>query len=162
MEDKIKSSLKKEKNEVVFRIDMRLYTPEAVYSTAHSFIDRAYIYLDGDPASELIVSLKGKEKLNPDKLKQIEGEFLNELLNFMLRVEIAKRNKKVREYIVETAIVSSLSEKFFSQFENDEAKSDMADNNEWQADPLGISVPWEEKHGTETKKKKKKPNVKRK
>jgi len=63
-------------------------------------------------------------------------------LNYSLRYQISKRNKRIREYIVGSALLGSLPKK---QTEDKEDKED------WQKDPLKIADHWEEKY---TKKKK--------
>ena len=133
-------------NIIMFKLDTKTYPLEAIYSTAYVFLDKAYIFLDGDPKKEIAVCLKGKKKLNSKELKELEGEFHNELLNYLLRVNIAKRNKKIREVIVGTALVSSLS---FSELPANDSEDNYLD------DPLGITVPWEEKYGKKKTNKKK-------
>ena len=133
---------------IVIRLNTKTYPLEAIYSTASVFLDRAYIYLDGDPAKEITVSLKGKEKLNKKQLNSLAGEFSNELLNYLLRAEIAKRNQKIRDFIVGTALVSALPTGLLTQ-SSDTGNLKTAD---WEEDPLKIAVPWEEKYGKKTKK----------
>lgn len=135
----------KKNNNIIFKLDTKVYPLEAIYSAAYVFLDKAYIFLEGDPRKEIVVYLKGKKKINFQELEKLKGEFHNELLNYLLRVNIAKRNKKIREVIVGTAIVSSLS---FSEL----PAEDSEDN--YLGDPLGITVPWEEKYGKKKTKKK--------
>jgi len=129
----MKSKINQKENQIVFLLNTKTYPLEAIYSTAYVFLDRAYVFLDGDPAKEVIIFLKGKRKLNKKQLQALKGEFCNELLNYLLRVEIAKRNKKIREFIIGTALVSALP---FSK------------------DPLEIAIPWEKKYKKSSKKKK--------
>ena len=147
---KPKSKINRKENQIVFTLKAQNYPLEAIYSTASVFIDRCYVYLDGDPKNEISVSLKGKEELNKKQLESLQGEFLNELLNYLLRVEIARRNKKIRESIVAAALASGLESGLFG------AASDAQPGNSWLEDPLGIAVPWEEKHFEKQKKQKRK------
>ena len=153
-----KNKINQKENQIVFWLNTKTYPLEAVYSAAYTFLDRAYVYLDGDPKKEIIVSLKGKKKLNKKQIQALRGEFYNELLNYVLRVEIAKRNQKVRDFIVGTALVSALPQELFVQTAKTEtlAKADQ----DWLKDPLGIAAPWEEKYGKKTKKNKKKKKCK--
>jgi len=148
MKDKINSK----NNQIVFWLNSQTYPLEVIYSTAYVFLDRAYVYLDGDPKKEIVVSLKGKEKLNKKQLAGLKGEFCNELLNYLLRVEITKRNQKVRDFIVGTALVSALPRELLTQ----PSKVETSMDGDWKEDPLGIAVPWEEKYGKKPKVKKKK------
>ena len=141
----LKSESCKINNTIKTTIDARVYPLEAIYGAAYVFLDKAYLRLDGDPKSEIIVTIKGKKKLNQTELKKIAGEFYNELLNYSLRYQISKRNKRIREYIVGSALLGSLPKK------QTEDKEDKEDKEDWQKDPLKIADHWEEKY---TKKKK--------
>lgn len=142
----MKFKINSQKNQIAFFLNSKLYPLEAIYSTAYVFLDRTYIFLNGDPKKEVIVYLKGKKKMNLKELEGLQGEFHNELLNYLLRVKIAKRNKKVRDFIVGTALVSG-SNIFNSSLDGSE--------NDYLDDPLGIAVPWEEKYEEDAAKKKK-------
>jgi His-Xaa-Ser system protein HxsD len=136
-----KSKINLKENQIVFWLNSQNYSLEAIYATAYVFINRCYVYLDGDPKKTIAVVLKGKEKLNEKQLKVLQGEFLNELLNYLLRVEIGKRNRKVRESILASVVASSLESDLFESA----AKSNQGGGS-WIEDPLGIAIPWEEKH----------------
>ncbi|MCX6762360.1 MAG: His-Xaa-Ser system protein HxsD [Candidatus Moranbacteria bacterium] len=146
-----KSKINLKKNQIVFSLNAKNYPKEVIFSTAYVFLDRAYIYLDGDPEKEIEVFLKGKESLSKSQLESLRGEFLNELLNYLLRVEVAQGNQKIREYIVASALVASLPSDLLDQSTQTEAES-----SDWKEDPLGIAVPWEEKNKKKSTKKKKK------
>lgn len=124
------------KNTIILNLNPKIYPLEAIYGTAYTFLDQAYIFLDGDPKREIIVYLKSKKNIGKNKLKELEGEFHNELLNYLLRMKIAKSNKKVRDFIVGTALVSALPLPEFKKESNTKS---------YLEDPLGIAIPWEEK-----------------
>jgi len=135
----IKSEVNQKKNQITFWLNAKIYPLEVIYATAYVFIDRAYAYVGGDPKKEIKVSLTGKEKLSNKNLESLRGEFLNELLNYLLRVEIAKRNKKIREFIVSSALVAGLENDLLFASAGDGVKK----SGDWQNDPLGIAIPWE-------------------
>jgi len=136
MEEKIE--LKRNQNRILVKINPKLYPLEAVYGTCYVFLDRAYVFLDGDPKKEIKVYLKGKKKLTSQELEGLAGEFSNELLNYALRNEISKRNQKIREYIVGQALFAANPEEF-------------EESEDFEKDPLGIAIPWEEKHAPKKK-----------
>ncbi len=70
------------------------------------------------------------------------GEFKNELLNYVLRLSIAKNTGKIRDAIVERALFSALSPQETGKKGAEEV---------FEEDPLGIALPWEEKYGKEKK-----------
>ena len=126
-----------------FQLSCKIYPFEAVLNASYTFIDRVYIFLDSNlKEDKVIVSFKEKQKLSPKKLEDLRGEFMNELLHCVLRYKISKNNKKIREYIVGRALYSALplpmEEALLGE---DSGKLD------YQEDPLGITIPWEEKHG---------------
>lgn len=123
-------------------LNKKLYTYEVVYGTAYIFIDRCYVFLDADDDGNTIVRLKGKQPMGQEALEALAGEFANELLNQLLRVKIAKRNAKIREYIVARALFSNFREREIFE-------TDFASETEFLDDPLGIATPWEEKFKTE-------------
>ncbi len=120
-----------------FKPNTKIYPLEAILSTAYLFVDQAYIFLQ-TKGDNIEVSLKGKKKMSLKQLESIKGEFYNELLNCALRLKIAKRNKDIRQYIVQRALFSSVSDSVDSV--------DLAPNldADYKDDPLGIAVPWEE------------------
>jgi len=128
----------RKKDLIKITVDSNLYPLEAIYGASYAFLDKAYIRLSGDPKGKIIVQIKGKGGDNPKKLENLADDFTNELINYGLRSQISKNNKKIREYIVGTALLSALGE--MSESEG-EAKED------WQKDALGIAVPWEDKYG---------------
>jgi len=124
-------------------IDLKLYPLEAVYGAAYLFVDRVYIFLDTQEKDKLEVSLRAKEEVDfsPEK---IEGEFMNELLNYTLRLKLSDSNKKIREQIVEQALFAALGREE-GILKNQEQKFEFED------DPLGIAIPWEDKYGKDKK-----------
>lgn len=134
-----KIKINQKNNQIIFRLKTKNYPPEAIYSTAYVFIDRAYVYLDGDPDKEISVSLKGKEGLNKKQLESLRGEFLNELLNYLVRLETARVNQKIREYVVASALVSALPQEALTGAPGLSGGG----GQDWQKDPLGIAASWE-------------------
>ena len=136
-------------NTISFLVNLQNYPLEAVYGTAYVFLDKAYLFLDSSSSKKIEVSLKGKKKLTEKQLEDFKGEFLNELLNYSLRVNLSTSNRRIREYIVSQALFSSLGEEELAK----------EDEIGYQDDPLGIAIPWEEKYKKKseltTKKKKK-------
>lgn len=121
-------------------LDSRIYPVEAVLNAAYIFIDRAYIFLDSKLRNKITVFIKGKKRISQRQLDCLAGEFMNELLHSALRCAVSKNNKKIREYIVGRALSSALP---FSGFGPDAASAKL----DYQEDPLGIAVPWEDKYG---------------
>ena len=136
----LRSKTEKNKNQIKVLISPKIYPLESVYGAAYVFLDRAYIRLDGDPQKKIIIQIKSKKKINKKGLENLADAFLNELLNYGLRYQISKKNKKIREYIVGTALLSAPGESV-------EEKGKEKEEEDWRKDTLGIAIPWEEKYG---------------
>ena len=121
---------------IKIELDTKVYPLEAIYGASYVFIDRAYVFLDSKKANKVEVFLKSKEKVSKKQLEDLSGEFLNELLNYTLRINLSKTNKKIREYIVEQALFAAAN-----------TEDDLQESLGYDDDPLGIAIPWEEKYG---------------
>ena len=83
-----------------------IYTREALIKAAYKFSDKAYIHLDMDNTYFLVnVDIKsGHEEIT-------EKEFINAMLSEMLRIQISKETKNIRELIFARALASTVIEK---------------------------------------------------
>lgn len=126
--------------EVVVSVNPKLYPIEAVYSAAYVFMDRAYIVLDGDPEKEILVKIKPKSE---ESLENLGNEFNNELLNYSDYLTRAKETKKLREMLLQRAIITNDPE--LAPQEKEECFECI--DEDYIEDPEGIAVPWEEKYG---------------
>ncbi len=105
----MKSSIDPKNNAVTFPVNTKLYSKEVVYKACYVFIDRMYIFLDVSPKKDVIsVTLEGKSTLTKKGIEKLEGEFVNELLNSLVRENVSKRNQKVLEQIVGGAMGAAL------------------------------------------------------
>jgi His-Xaa-Ser system protein HxsD len=178
--------MKKKENKIVIFLNPKIYSLEAIYGAAYVFLDKSYVFLEEAPREKIKITLKGKKELTGKNLEVLRGEFLNELLNFSLREQISKNNKKIREYIIAKALSSAVAgvsddpldqmktrikfglEKDFQEEEDpdeipwtgEKLKKKSANQKEmlWAKDPLGIAIPWEKKHLTKKQLNKKKSN----
>jgi His-Xaa-Ser system protein HxsD len=138
-------------NETVFTLDQKIYAKDVVFRACYVFIDRAYIHIDHPARNEIKVSLKGKEKSNQRQLESLKGDFLNELLNVLIRKEITSQKQKILEYIVGGAIIPALekidplrgstnlrTEKIKKNVEALMEEIEADAEGDYQEDPLGI------------------------
>ena len=95
------------KNEISFVFDTRSYHKEALYGAALVLTGQCYAYLKSQGRAGLLITLKGKNKLDEAGLTRLAGEFHNELLSQTLRWMVAKQNKKVKEAIVTQALYAA-------------------------------------------------------
>jgi len=130
-------------------LNMEVYPLEVIYGASYVFIDRVYLFLD-KKEKEVEVVFRPKEEMSKKQLENLAGEFMNELLSCVLRVNLSRENKKIRQHIVERALFSSVNiEK--CDCETGSKALDFGYSSE--DDPLGIAIPWEEKYGKQDQKK---------
>ncbi len=139
-------SFNKSRGCLSFTINTKIYSLKAIYQAAYLFLDRVYVYLDGDPSKKIKVAMKlkgpsfvpqsGPTEGRDQELYKIAGEFHNELLNQMLREKISDSNAKIREYIVSAALYNAVPS------DVDRILKEVEDED-WQQDPLGIAKTWE-------------------
>jgi His-Xaa-Ser system protein HxsD len=129
-------------------IDETIYPKEAIYGAVYVFIDRLYIYLDQTENKKIELTFKAKEVLSDEDLEKLEGELMNELLNYTVRINLAKYNKEIRELLVGQALISAVGEE---ALDGKKSQDNSAEKFEYIDDPLGIAIPWEEKYGKKRK-----------
>lgn len=142
---------------IIVKVNPKLYPLDAVYSAAYVFLDRAYVLLDGDPKKEIIVKLKPKRKEN---LEVLSGEFSNELINYADYQKRAEKTRRIREVIMQRALITNDPSVIQININGDFAKAmkELEDDEDlgYSGDPEGIAMPWEGKYGKKNRGKPKK------
>jgi His-Xaa-Ser system protein HxsD len=134
----------KKANSVDVLLDEAVFPRPVGLAAAYRFIDRCYVLVESRPGHRLSIRLKGKEPLAPAALTALAGEINNELLHQLVRRQVAERTDALRAAIVGRAVLSADAE---LAVEAPAAAAAAADPLDFQDDPLGIAVPWEEKYG---------------
>jgi len=119
-------------NQIIISINPKIYPLEVIYSAAYMFLDKAYIIIDGNPETEIIVTMKAKKGMNKSELEKIGLNFHNELINYSVYVVQAARNNDIRKAIVERALGTNLEVKETSDDED----------IDFIEDPEGIAEQW--------------------
>ena len=88
-------------------VNKKLYSADVLFGTAFGFLDRAYIQLDVVDKDRIKVEIEARSGIR-FSLKELVGEFKNELVNQALRVKLAKQTEEVRTMIVGRAIGLSI------------------------------------------------------
>ncbi|HLT38810.1 MAG TPA: His-Xaa-Ser system protein HxsD [Enhygromyxa sp.] len=130
---------------VSITLDAELYPLQAVYGASYVFLDRCYVFLDRPEPGRLRATLSAKQAVEePEALRQLVGEFANELLSCAWRHQVTQDNRVAIETVTVQAIAGAMGEPSL----DDLADFDFTD--EALDDPLGIAQSWEEKHGRKT------------
>jgi His-Xaa-Ser system protein HxsD len=85
------------------RVDTSIYTKSCIFRACYKFTEFAYIFLSraADAPSEIIVQFT--EKAGGGALREIVGEFSNELIDQSLRESLDERFGPIRNLIVAQA-----------------------------------------------------------
>jgi len=145
----METNLKVKKGFVILTVNPKIYPLETVYSAAYTFLDKAYILLDGDPKKEIIVKLKPKERYD---LKKLGFKFFDELINYADYRSRAEQTRGIREMLLQRALITNDP----SIVQNDEYLNQVlkeVKQDKGFDDAEGIAIPWEDRNNKGTKKK---------
>jgi len=125
----------KRDNAVIVSVNPSIYPLEVVYSAAYMFLDKVYVFIDGNTDKEIFVKLKPKNK--GEDLEEIAGLFNNELVNYSVYVVQAARSSSIRDAIIRAALAVKKTEET-----EEESEEDSEEEKSFVEDPLGIAKPW--------------------
>ncbi len=137
----------RKENNFIIKLGKDDYPREVVTSTCCQFLERNYIFLENKNGN---IEIKITPK-NSCELKKVKSDFNEGLVSNALRYDVSQRNKDVREYIVKAALSFFLGDKTGEGLLIKDLQT-----QDWKEDPLGIAIPWEEKHKSQRKVKSKK------
>ena len=123
---------------VSFALDESLYVRDCIFGAAYLFIDRCFILLSRPAEGLLGVRLKARTDTSEAELETLAGEFVNELLNQVVRHQVGESTARIREFYMARAFFASDSRSTI-----DDLLAEL-DDEEMEEAPLEISVPWEE------------------
>ncbi|MCK5343555.1 MAG: hypothetical protein KAR20_09125 [Candidatus Heimdallarchaeota archaeon] len=89
---------------VTFKVNPNVYPMGVIFQAADVFIEKAYVYVDGDPEKEISVTLKPKD--DKANVEDYAGEFNNELVNYAAYFVRSQVNRDVREAMLKRAFFS--------------------------------------------------------
>jgi len=118
----------------VVKINEDIYPAGAVLNTCYQFLERGYFFVErcGPKAKVLKVHIKPKENSGGSRgLKAFRDEFLNELVYASLRCTLARENRKIREFIIGSALYAQAG------FPKDDPF--LSPGADFEKDPLGIA-----------------------
>lgn len=122
-------------------LDATAYPLEAVYGATYVFIDRCFVLIEKPSADKFRVTLSTKKPgADEAALRDLLGEFANELLSCAWRHAITKENRAFIEAVTMQAIGGAMGPASL----DDLASFDFTE--EPFEDPLGIAMSWEEKY----------------
>jgi len=84
-------------------VNPKIYPLGAVFAAAYVLLEKAFVVIDGDPQSLVVVSIMPKKGKNPMPLAL---EFSEQLVNFALNFDQSARTKAVREQFIRQAFIT--------------------------------------------------------
>ncbi len=114
-------------------INPKIYGLDIIYAAAYTLLDQAYVFLDGDPKTEVQVHIRPKSSEN---LEELGNKLNDELLNYAVYKSQSEKNSGIRQAIIQRALLTN-------GFDIEDEMDDDLD------DPEGIAIPWEEKYSSE-------------
>lgn len=97
-------------NEIIFYLNIDIYTTEVIMKAAYNFIEEYYVLLDYSEHNNIKVTLEGKYNCSKESLKKCKGEFCNELLRQSIRYMVSKETKNIREILMGKALYDTCIE----------------------------------------------------
>ncbi len=131
--------------EFVLRVSEDIYPAEAVLNTCYLFLERAYFFVEREKTGMKVLKIHIRPKENagaPRALKALRGAFLDELVYSSLRCTLARENRKIREFIVGSALYAQAG------FSKDELF--LSPSADYEEDPLGIAKTLKRRRGKKT------------
>jgi len=99
-----KDDIKVENEYAIINVNPNIYSLNVVRSAAYVFMDRAYVIIDGDPKSQIVVKLKPKNK---EDVRKLGLDFYNELLSYAHYSDRVKDNIEIIKMILQRALFSA-------------------------------------------------------
>lgn len=113
-----------------FSFSKDIYSKDALIKAAYNYTDKAYLHLDAD-FQNYIVEIEMKDGLAGFS----EKEFQNEMLAQMVRMDVQKRTKTIRELMLARAFASTVIE-----------RTEVVEDNEPEVNIDDILQDWFEKY----------------
>ena len=124
MQDVIESL---ENGQLILKVDSTVYSKPCLFKTCYKFTDRCYVFLSRDADNQETIIAVLSPKAEAVDLKQLSGEFFNELLDQQVRDSVSQETGELRNLIVAQA------------FAEGNLLDESRDEGDYEADPLGIS-----------------------
>ncbi len=107
-------------------IDKDIFSKDIVLKASYNFLDRWYFFFRLDKDYNIILQFTKKDDSNENP-KNILDDFSDEMLSVLLRDNLEKENKNIREAIVWAAIWNCLDSNNFVEINTDKQESNQID-----------------------------------
>lgn len=130
--------------QLYFSINTLIYPVKAIMKAAYIYTSNFYIGFDYENETYISATFKSKKKVSQDELEKWAGEFFNELLNQVLRIDIQNRTKDLRQLILGRALYTECIEveNPVSTVESNIAEEFTSSDKNYVNDTDNIGQPW--------------------
>ena len=90
----------------IVHLNPNTYNLDVIYSAAHILTDRAYFLLDGKPNT--LISVTITRKTNNQSIKQLTGDFLNELINYSVNKNKTQEMLEFRNIVINKILSTNI------------------------------------------------------
>ena len=88
----------------IFSVDDRIFRAEAVLKASYMFLDKYYVSAEYRAEHSIVVTVEPK---STESMVDIDKKFSNELISQMVRYDLLKSNKAMKELILGRALFST-------------------------------------------------------
>lgn len=85
-------------------INPKIFPMDIIFSASYILLDKAYIILDGDPATQVIVKIRAKSSKNHRAMAEA---FYDQLYNYQVYKQQADASKEIRKSIIQRALLTN-------------------------------------------------------
>ncbi len=131
-------------DKLYFCINTLIYPVKAIMKAAYIYTSNFYIGFDYENETYISVTFKSKKKVSQDELEKWAGEFFNELLNQVLRIDIQNRTNDLRQLILGRALYTECIEveKHVSTVGSNIPDEFISSDKNYVNDNDNIGLPW--------------------
>ena len=115
-----------EKSQFELTIDTKIFPKEIILKASYNFLDRGYFFFKHDENENIILQFTKRDD-STEGAEAIIADYSDELLSTLLRDNLEKENKEIRETIVTTAIWNSLDVNNFVSMDTDQTQQNEID-----------------------------------
>lgn len=134
----------------IIDVNTEIYPLDVVYSVAYIFLDKYYIFLDGDPKKSIKVRLTAKD--DKADIEEATAEFNNYLVTYSFYKKQSEKNSAIRQLMLQAALFpveQSAQSIEQNKMEDEIGKIELPEelkDADYLEDPEGIAIPWEVKY----------------
>ena len=92
--------LNKKQNTVLVSVNPKVYPLSVIFSASYLMMDQAFVVVDGDSETEIVVSLRPR---TGQELESIARNFNDQLLNYAVNNAESKKTEKLRDELIKDA-----------------------------------------------------------